>query len=182
MTVQIALLRGINVGTAKRVAMADLRALVETLGYGDVQTLLNSGNIVFTSKHEPSKAAARIEKGIEGKLGVACRVTVITAEELAAIVRGNPLLKTAHNPSLLLVSVLANPADRSLLKPLAKQDWSPDALALGSRVAYVWCPKGSLQSPAADAVNRALGASTTARNWATILKLHLLAGKTSSRA
>jgi uncharacterized protein (DUF1697 family) len=139
--------------------------------------LLNSGNIVFTSRHEPARAASRIEKGIESRLGVTSRVTVITAEELAAIVRANPLLKIAHNPSLLLVSVLANPADRSLLKPLAKQNWSPDALAVGPRVAYIWCPNGSLESPAADAVNRALGASTTSRNWATILKLSTLASK-----
>lgn len=177
MKVQIALLRGINVGTAKRVAMADLRSLVESLGYGNVSTLLNSGNVVFTSGHDPEKSGGRIEKGIESRLGVSSRVTVLTAAELAGIVRGNPLLEIAHNPSLLLVSVLRNPADRSLLKPLTKQDWAPEALALGPRVAYVWCPRGSLESRAAEAVNRALGAATTARNWATILKLHALAGK-----
>lgn len=61
----VALIRGINVGRAKRVAMADLRALVEDLGYGDVRTLLNSGNVVFTSaRRPPAKAAARIEEGL----------------------------------------------------------------------------------------------------------------------
>jgi uncharacterized protein (DUF1697 family) len=177
LSVQIALLRGINVGSAKRVAMADLRSLVESLGYGNVSTLLNSGNVVLTSGHDPAKTASRIEKGLESRLGVASRVTVITAAELSAIVRGNPLLTIADNPSRLLVSVLSNPADRSILKPLAKQDWAPDALALGSRVVYLWCSAGLLDSPVAVAVGRALGAATTARNWATILKLHALAGK-----
>lgn len=178
MNVQVALLRGINVGRAKRVAMADLRSLVESLGYGNVSTLLNSGNVVFTSGHEPAKTAARIEKGIESRLGVSSRVTVLTAAELSGIVRGNPLLAIADNPSRLLVSVLSNPADRSLLKPLTKQDWAPDALALGPRVAYVWCSRGMIESRAAEAVSRMLGTGTTARNWATILKLYALACKT----
>ena len=66
----VALLRGINVGKAKRVGMAELRALCESLGYGHVQTLLNSGNIVFSAPRADPKAAARIEKEIASQLGV----------------------------------------------------------------------------------------------------------------
>ena len=67
----VALLRGINVGRAKRVAMADLRSLVERLGYTDVRTLLNSGNVVFTSTSARSGGAeARIEAAIAARLGV----------------------------------------------------------------------------------------------------------------
>jgi uncharacterized protein (DUF1697 family) len=95
---QVALLRGINVGRAKRVSMADLRALVENLGYGDVRTLLNSGNIVFTSpRAAPGDAAARIERALAAELGVAARVTVVTAAELAAAVSANPLLAVADD-------------------------------------------------------------------------------------
>jgi uncharacterized protein (DUF1697 family) len=62
---QVALLRGINVGRAKRVAMADLRALVESLGYGDARTLLNSGNVVFAvPAAAKGDAASRIEKSL----------------------------------------------------------------------------------------------------------------------
>src|SRR5688572_4013562 len=72
----VALLRGINVGTAKRVAMADLRALVEGLGYQNVRTLLNSGNVVFGGPSaSPGAVAARIERAFEGRLGFPSKVT-----------------------------------------------------------------------------------------------------------
>lgn len=173
----LALLRGINVGRAKRVAMADLRTLVSELGYGDVRTLLNSGNVVFTSTtgHTPAATAARIEQALATRLGVSARVTVLTARELATAVSENPLLDAADNPSRLLVAVLAGPKDLQPLKPLAKQRWAPEALALGTRVAYLWCPDGILASPLNAAVTRALGDSVTARNWATMVKLHGLA-------
>jgi uncharacterized protein (DUF1697 family) len=174
---RIALLRGINVGRAKRVAMADLRALFESLGYRDVKTLLNSGNVVFTvpgtGRREP---AVRIEAAMTARLGVSARVTVITAAELAAVVAENPLLKVAGDPSRLLVTVLSNPADRTRLEPLALRDWAPETLAVGRRVAYLWCPEGILVSPLSAAVNRVLGDATTARNWSTMLKLEALAG------
>jgi len=172
----IALLRGINVGKAKRVAMADLRTLVEGLGYGNVRTLLNSGNVVFTAPKSAARdAGAKIEKAIAAKLGVTSRVTVIDATELAAAIEENPLGKVSSNPSLLLAAVLARPADRALLASLAKQKWSPEVLAIGTRVVYLWCPNGQIDSPLAKAVWKALGDGVTARNWATMLKLQALA-------
>jgi uncharacterized protein (DUF1697 family) len=170
----VALLRGINVGRAKRVAMADLRALVEGLGYGDVRTLLNSGNVVFTTGVAPRTAAARIEKVLAAQLGVASRVTVFTAREIAAAVTENPLLDVADNPSRLLIVFLRDPGDRPRLAPLMKQKWNSDALALGPRVAYMWCANGILESRLAEAVARVLGDAGTARNWSTLLKLHAL--------
>lgn len=172
----VALLRGINVGRAKRVAMADLRALVTALGYLDVRTLLNSGNIVFTAPRAArGDPGARIEQAIAKRLGVTTRVTVLTAQELAAIVRDNPLRQHAGEPSRLQVAVLSDSADRARLKPLAGRDWAPEALAVGGRACYLWCPRGQIESPVAEAVGRALGDAVTTRNWATITKLHLLA-------
>ena len=171
----VALLRGINVGKAKRVAMADLRELVADLGYDDVRTLLNSGNVVFTAPRSArGDPASRIERAIAARLGVTSRVTVLSAAELSAIVRDNPLLDVVDDPSRLMVTVLTNPADRAELKPLLKEDWGDEALALGPRVAYVWCPEGVLKSRATEALNRALGDAATSRNWATIRKLHAL--------
>lgn len=172
----IALIRGINVGRAKRVAMADLRALLEELGYGAVQTLLNSGNVVFTARGAAAAAAAaRIEEALLGKLGVPARVTVLSIAELAAAVADNPLIEVGNDPSRLLVSFLAAPSDRTRLKALLAQDWAPEALALGPRVAYLWCPAGVLASNVAPAVGNALGDSVTTRNWATVTKLLSLA-------
>jgi len=173
---QVALLRGINVGRAKRVAMAELRTLVEELGYGDVRTLLNSGNVVFTTPRAAAgDAAARIEAAMAKRLGVSARVTVLSAAELAAAIAGNTLLEVADDNSRLFVAFFADPKERRL-EQLAEKDWAPEALALGPRVAYLWCPAGQLESPLNDQVNRALRDGVTIRNWATVTKLHALAG------
>jgi uncharacterized protein (DUF1697 family) len=173
----VALLRGINVGRAKRVAMADLRALVADLGYRDVATLLNSGNVVFTVPATVrGDAATRIERALASRLGVSARVMVLNAAELAAAVRRNPLGRVADDPSRLLVAVLAKAADRAQLKPLARQDWTPEALAIGARVAYLWCAQGIIKSRLFVAVSRAVGDAVTTRNWATMTKLHALVG------
>jgi uncharacterized protein (DUF1697 family) len=173
----VALIRGINVGRAKRVAMADLRALVGDLGYGDVRTLLNSGNVVFSVPgSDRGDPAARIEKGMTERLGISARVTVLTVEELATVVAENPLGKTANDPSRLFITVLFDAADRKRLLPLERQEWAPDVLAVGARVAYLWCPKGMMESPLVTAVNRLLGDAATTRNWATMTKLHALIG------
>jgi len=171
----VALLRGINVGRAKRVAMADLRALVEGLGYIDVRTLLNSGNVVFTirgaTRGEPGP---RIEKAMESKLGIASRVTVLTAAEVAAIIEENPLLRVAKDHSRLLIAVLNDPSHRKRIEPFVKEKWTPDALGVGRRVAYMWCAGGSLQSRLAETVGKTLRDDVTTRNWATFLKLHAM--------
>ena len=176
MPTHVALLRGINVGKAKRVAMADLRALVEDLGYRDARTLLNSGNVMFTARAAPATAAARIEKALVARTGVSARVTVLTAAELTAAIAENPLLPVA-DPTRHLVAFFRSPAVRSRAEPLLAQDWAPEAFALGRRVAYLWCPDGILAGQLVEAVGRVLGDAVTTRNWATVLKLRdLLAG------
>jgi uncharacterized protein (DUF1697 family) len=131
----VAFLRGINVGRAKRVAMADLRALVTRLGYRDVKTLLNSGNVVFTAPAgQRGDPAQRIERALFETLGVASRVTVLERRDLEQAAARNPLADVAKDPSRLLVVILKNPGDRRRLVPLTKEDWSPEALALGTRV------------------------------------------------
>jgi uncharacterized protein (DUF1697 family) len=178
----IALLRGVNVGRAKRVAMADLRKLIEDLGYSDVRSVLNSGNVVFRAPPLlPVDAAAGIEEMLVLKLGVAARVMVLGCDDLAAIVAENPLLPVATDLSRLLVFILAEPDMRELVAPLAEQDWAPGALAVGQRAAYVWCPNGVLDSAAAAALGKQLGDATTSRNWSTVSKLHALCSETEGR-
>jgi uncharacterized protein (DUF1697 family) len=172
----VALLRGVNVGRANRVAMADLRRLVEGLGYADVGTLLNSGNVIFTGRRaSPRAAGSAIEQKLAERLGVSSRVTVLTAADIAAIVAENPLRQVATNDSKLLVAVLATPADRKRLEPLEARQWAPDVLAAGTRAAYLWCADGLIESRLAAAAAKALGDAATMRNWATISKLHALA-------
>ena len=174
----VALLRGINVGKAKRVAMADLRALVESLGHGDVKTLLNSGNVVFSTKStKPATLAAQLEVAIALKLGVTSRVTVLPAAEVAQIVEENPLGGVATDGSRYMITVLTDPAkDRAAIESLVRQSWTPEAMALGRRVVWTWLPTGIIESKVQLALGRIVKDGATTRNWNTILKLHELLG------
>ena len=178
----IALLRGVNnVGIATRVAMADLRALFEGLGFRDVRTLLNSGNVVFSV---PTKGRgdvrARIEKGLASRLGLTSPVTILCADEVTAAVRDNPLSHVATNPSHLLVLVPQASSELGRLKPLLQKQWTPEVLALGNRVAYLWCANGVAKSPLWAAGDRALERRGTARNIATLTKAAALVEGASS--
>jgi uncharacterized protein (DUF1697 family) len=168
----VALLRGINVGRAKRIAMADLRALVERLGGGGVRTLLNSGNIVFTPpRGTAEEIAARIGQAIQARLQVATRVTVLDGREVAEAVRRNPLAAVASDPSRFLVLVPRTARDLPRLKPLLEERFAPEVLALGRRVAYLWCAEGVRDSALWKAVDKVLGEEGTARNMTTMTKL-----------
>lgn len=173
----VALLRGVNVGRAKRVAMADLRALVAALGYGGVRTLLNSGNVVYDAPaaEPPAASAARIEAAIAERLGVRARVIALSAAELSAVLADDPFGALADDPSRLLVAVYAHAADRARLDALAARDWAPERLAVGARAAYLWCPDGISAGQLAELAMRALGEGATTRNRATLEKLHALA-------
>jgi uncharacterized protein (DUF1697 family) len=173
----IALLRGINVGRANRVDMADLRALLVELGYSGVRSLLNSGNVLFDAAGtDTTEAAGRIEAALQAHLHVSAQVIVLSEAELAAIVAGNPLIGIASDPSRLMVTFHSGPVNPGRLERLLQQDWSPEALALGEHATYLWCPAGFIKSRLAQAAVRALADSlTTTRNWATVLKLDALA-------
>jgi len=169
---RVALLRGVNVGTAKRVQMADLRKVFEELGYDDVRTLLNSGNVVFTARTAASRDHVTcVQKAIADRLGIRSRVVVLTRQEVADAVAANPLASVADNPSRLLILACADACGIAQLEPLLKQRWSPEALALGTRVAYLWCARGIGVSRLWDVVNRAIGDGGTARNIATMNRL-----------
>ena len=171
----VALLRGVNVGRSKRVAMRDLRAVVASLGYAAPRTLLNSGNVVFRAPEaSPVDIAVSLEDALSAQLAVSSRVTVLTADEFTSSVRGNPLLAAVGDPSRLIVGFLRDASDVDRLRALALRDWAPEAFAAGERVAYAWCPGGVSSSPLLAAVARAVGDSITARNWATVLKLQTL--------
>src|ERR1700691_4478409 len=100
----IALIRGINVGRGKRVAMADLRDMMLDLGHTNVRTLLNSGNVLFQARRPNTvKLSASIEAAITAQCGFSAMVTVITAQELASIIDENSLLSIAKDHARHLV-------------------------------------------------------------------------------
>ena len=167
-----ALLRGINVGKAKRLGMADLKAIVESLGHRGVRTLLNSGNVVFEARESSvARLASALEKAIAARAGFHSNVLVVSSDVLSRIVDENPLAERMDNPSRLLVAFVRDPAALDTLTPLRGRDWTPEALAVGTSAAYFWCPDGILAGQLIEAAGRALGEQTTTRNWATVLKL-----------
>jgi uncharacterized protein (DUF1697 family) len=178
--VHLALFRGINVGKSKRIPMAELRTLFGALGFGDVATVVNSGNVVFTgSGIAPGPAGVRIREAVRGEFGVDAHVTVLPAAELERIVAEDPFGEAATDPARYLVGFLAqDPAfedPRVTLAPLAARDWSPEALVLGRRAAYLWTPPGVADSALFKELNRTLGERITTRNWRTVQKLLALA-------
>jgi uncharacterized protein (DUF1697 family) len=160
------LLRGINVGSAKRVAMADLRGLLEDAGYTDVRTHLNSGNVILSGTSAPVR---RIEQAITERTGLDVRCVVLTAKQLRAIVDGHPFPDVATNGSRMMVHVLGAEPDPDKLADAIALD--PDNARPGPRVIYQWCPDGLLKAPP---VTDKLGVFVTARNWNTIAKLDAL--------
>lgn len=171
----VALFRGINVGKAKRIAMADLRALLEKLGFTEVATLLNSGNAVFTAPAGAAPAiAARIRAEVARKLGVDALVIVKSGKDMSAIVAGNPLLEVANDHSRLLVA-LANDTKRiAALAKFTGAKWGDERVHVGRHAAYLWCAHGILESKAATALLTELADLGTTRNWATVQKIHAL--------
>ena len=171
----IALLRGINVGKAKRVPMADLRALMEALGYADVRTLLNSGNAVFDAKGgTPAGHAKKLRAAILEKTGVDCEVVVKAAADLAAAIAEHPLRHHANDDARMLVMFVQEAATLAELEALASDAWAPEAFAVGAHAAWLWCADGIIESRVAKAVGKVLKERGTARNWATVEKLQAM--------
>ena len=167
----VALIRGINVGRAKRVAMADLRASLTARGLRDVATLLNSGNVVFTASATGMDHAAIVAAALAEDCGVPADSIVLSSEQFGAIMASNAIAALARDPSRFLVTIYASKADRECFLPLASQDWTPDALQVADAAVYAWCDAGALDSPLAKALTRVAGKQATTRNWATMSKL-----------
>lgn len=170
------LLRGINVGRAKRIAMADLRELLTGLGGEDVRTHQGSGNAVLDARRtNPARLAARVQRALADQHGLEVGCVVRTAAEVRAVVDGLPWPDRAEQGSKLLAHFLsADPAPEALAEH-DPRELDPDGIALGDRVMYQWCPDGILAAPQPGAVlERHAGLTVTARNWNTVVKLDAL--------
>ena len=179
MTMRIALLRGVNVGGAKKVAMADLKAMMEALGFAEVKTLLQSGNVVFRAGDEAeADLEARLEAETGTRLGLKTSYLVRDAVQWRAIIDACPFPEeAAAEPSRTLVTVgrAAMPAEaldavRAVMLPHEK-------LEAVERQVYAWFGEGMGQSKAAEVLNRkAVKAVATGRNWNTVMKIAALIG------
>jgi uncharacterized protein (DUF1697 family) len=174
----VALIRGINVGGHKKTAMADLRAMFESLGLSAVKSLLQSGNLVFhdTTRRNSAAAELMLEEQALKRLGLDAGFFVRTAHEWEAIVAGNPFRREASDdPGHLLLFCLKEEPDKKDLKALQSAIVGREVIRAAGRHLYVVFPDGVGRSRLTTAlIERTLGTRSTGRNWNTVLKLHAL--------
>jgi uncharacterized protein (DUF1697 family) len=169
--VYVALLRGVNLGRHNRIAMADLRALIEELGFTDPRTHLQSGNAIFRAASDDPDEVAR---ALESRLTVP--VMVRTPEELAAVVSGNPFADIATDGARLVVSFLSQAIDPGRAAEIEPSSVAPDRFHIAGREVYAWCPDGLQNSKLSYALwEKRFGVVATARNWNTVTRLLALA-------
>jgi uncharacterized protein (DUF1697 family) len=169
---QVALLRGVNVGPTTKVAMADLRACFAELGFSEIKTYVNSGNVVFDG---PKASLAKVEKAIAEVAGWEVPVVLRTQEELADVLAANPLGDVADNASRYLVLFADARIDPKKAAGLDPEQLAPEAFAIRGREGYLWLPNGVQSSPLAKAfTEKRFGVRLTGRNWRTVEKLSAL--------
>lgn len=170
MATLIALLRGINVIGNNRLPMKELSALLTGLGLRDVQTYIQSGNVVFHSNAKNKTAlAARISSAIEAQHGFAPQVLLLDAAELHQAMAGNPYPEAA--PRTLHLFFLAEAPRHPDLKALEAIRTESERFKLAGKVFYLHTPDGFGPSRLAGRVEKSLGVAATARNWNTVCKL-----------
>jgi uncharacterized protein (DUF1697 family) len=175
-TSYVALLRGINLGPRNRVAMTDLRRLVEELGGKDVRTYLQSGNVVFRSSTGAAQLGRRLQKSIGRTLGLDVTVLVKTGAQLAKICERNPFSAGGTDPKTLHVTFLAEAPARGRVRELSERRFAPDRFRIAGREVYLHCPNGYGRAKLSnDLFERALGVPATTRNWRTVTALAELA-------
>ena len=163
----VALLRGINIGPSKRIAMADLRAIVESLGHTDVETYLQSGNVVFTPKRRATNPAEPLSTAIREATGFDVPVVTRTGAELARVVESNPY--SVDDPTKVVVAFLADAVDLGDLALGVLSSYLPDELTISARELYVSVPNGQARSKLMEALTkRTLPTILTVRNWRTV--------------
>jgi uncharacterized protein (DUF1697 family) len=171
MGLQVALLRGINVGPHNRVPMPELRAHLTELGYGPVATVVQSGNIVLESTAAAGRLEAELRQALAQRFDVDTPVIVRTAAQLERVVADNPLPEAVREPKLFQVSFLGARCPAAAARQLAEADVAPEQVAVRDREIYCWHVGGIQQSRLATLIGRAVTVPATARNWNTVLKL-----------
>ncbi|MFD6922307.1 DUF1697 domain-containing protein [Streptomyces sp. NPDC059944] len=179
-TTYAALLRGINVGGAKKVPMAELRTLLEGLGHGDVRTYLRSGNAAFSSAHgDEESLAAELSTAIEERFGFGVGVLVRDHRYLKAVREACPFPAAELEAKQVHVTYFSDPVDAERFASVEPAAFLPEEFRLGDRALYLYAPDGLGRSRLAEALARPRllkGVLATTRNWNTVVKLEELTG------
>jgi len=178
MTIQIALIRGINVGGHQAVAMSDLRDLLTQLGFDGSRSLLQSGNLIFRcSARIGAELESLLEMEAEKRLGLRADFLIRNAKEWGQVVARNPFRKEAErDPSHLVVMFLKSAADAKDVKAVLAAIAGRETIRADGRQLYIVYPDGIGKSHLTNAlIEKKLGIRGTARNWNTVLKIAALA-------
>lgn len=178
MATYVALLRGINLGGRRRLAMADLRSLLVGLGYSHVRTHLQSGNAVFTAAtRSAASVSGAVAAAIQAELDMDVDVVVRTGAELAAVLAHDPFDGRATDDSRYLVAFLEKVPPASWLSHIDRESYAPEEVAVVARHIYLWLPHGVQDSRLARTMtDKKLGGTSTMRNRRTVEKLAEMAG------
>lgn len=179
MTNYISLLRGINVGGQKRMKMDALKLLYERLNFQNVQTYLQSGNVIFGSEESnPQDIAKIIELEIEKEFGFQVPVMVMNAESLLQIVTENPLYHNSIDISFLHVTFLAAPPTEFNTQSIEDKKQANEEIAFTTHAVYLYCPNGYGKTKLNNTlIENKLKVQATTRNWKTVTELLKLATK-----
>ena len=178
MSVQFALLRGVNVGGHNKVAMSDLRRMVADLGFDDVRSLLATGNLVFRGNARTGTRLERLlEVDAEKRLDLRTTFFVRTAKEWRAVIANNPFRKDAkRDPSHLVVMFLKAAPRSGAVKALQAASKGPEIIRAEGKQLYVVYQAGIARSRLNnELIEGELDTRSTGRNWNTVLKLASLA-------
>jgi uncharacterized protein (DUF1697 family) len=172
----VALLRAVNVGGRSSLAMADLRAAVERLGYGSVKTLLQSGNLVFDAKGKVAAIEGALEAALKKDLGIETNFLVRSGKEVNEIIAANPFPDEAKSdPGHLLVMFLKDRVTEKAVAVLQENVKGREVIRAGGRELYITYPDGIGRSKLTGVlIEKKLGTRGTGRNWNTVLKLAAL--------
>jgi uncharacterized protein (DUF1697 family) len=162
----VALLRGINVGTAARISMGDLRRAFESAGLLGVRTLLQSGNVVFDADTAPDPRS--LEDAVHAATGVRAPVVVFDADRFRQIAAANPLLDVVDDPARAIIDFLDAPVDAAAVDRPSDDELAPERLVFGEHAIYQWCPDGVSASKLHPRFFARLGVTSTGRNLRTV--------------
>jgi uncharacterized protein (DUF1697 family) len=177
----VALLRGVNLGSRNKISMPRLRELFGELGYDDVQTYVQSGNVLFRSPTPRRKLTHEVESEIRRRFGLEISVLLRSRSELRATVARNPFAERQSDPTKLHVTFLAGAPRRDRVAALQEKRFEPDEFRVTGNAVYLHCPQGYGRSKLSNAFfEQQLGVGGTTRNWRTVTALAELAGAYSS--
>ena len=173
MTSYVALLRAVNVSGQNKIAMADLRRQLASVGYHDVTTYVQSGNVVFRIASTPEATVVRdLEREIHRGFGLRVTVLVRTKAQLQEIGSRNPFLRRDADPTTLYVTFLAARPSPAAVKALAAKAGGPDEAVAHGREVYLYCPGGYGRTKLNNAfLEKRLDVRGTTRNWKTVTTL-----------